>query len=190
MGLINKILGVLAIIGLLGSGIFFRMYTNSEEKAERTESAWKDAEKANKSLTLEYNELNKRQKKRIGEISDSLDIKPKFITRYVKIPIRDTVRITDTIYVGTVKIDSNTYAFNKDTACFSIEGLVKLTSKEPQVAITKLEYDNDIEYLVYLERRQMQWWIIKYKSLTKKDAKLEVVSECGVVVVEDVKIVK
>lgn len=186
----NKYL--LIVTAILAVLLFFagKKIINDSKTIDRIEQAYKVAEDDNKALVLKYNELNKRQKDRINKLSDSLKIKPKFITEYVYIKIRDAITITDTVFIPTTKIVDDFFTFKEDTACFSIEGVINIEDSIPSIAITKYKYDNNSEYLVYLERRKMEWWIFKYKSLRKKDVTLEVISECGTVNVENVKLIK
>lgn len=190
MGLFKKIfiaVFILLIISTFGLG---KLYWDSKQKAERIEASYKSLEDDNKTLTLRYSELNIRQKNQIDSLSDSLKVKPKFITRYVRIVTNDTIYITDTVYIHGEYVAEGIYSFSKDTSCFSMDWVVDINNIIPKSAITQLSYNNEIEYLLYLERRQRQWWFIKYRSWFKKDAKLKSVSKCGKSKVEDIEIIK
>lgn len=179
-------------IAILGTLLFFagKKMINDSRTIDRIEQAYKIIEDDSKVLSLKYNELNKRQEIRIGKLSDSLKIKPKFIVRYVNIKTTDTIHIIDTVYREGIYIGPGMYSFNQDTGCFHIEWVVDAINKVPRSALTNLIYDNEIEYLVYLERRKKEFWFIKYRSWFKKDAKLKSTSKCGKSKVEDINIIK
>ena len=190
MGFLNKILLVIIIILVIFGGTFFMLHKSVKDKANRIEVAYGNLEKDNKLISLKHKELTNRQKIQIIKLTDSLKIKPKFVTEYVYIKTTDTITLIDTIYKEGKKINPGIYSFNQDTGCFHIEWVVDAINKIPKSALTNLIYDNKIEYLVYLKRREKKFWFIKYKSWFKKDATLETFSKCGESKVEVINIIK
>jgi hypothetical protein len=179
--------GALIISGI---AIFALLKSNSNKSDDivRMERNYKDLEKENKTLNLSYKELNDRQAAKIKQLSDSLDIKPKHLIRYVEVKVTDS--IVDTVIINTIQIDTNKYAFNKDTACFRIEGIVNTKTLPPSIELTKLAYDNEIDYIVYKQRRMWNFWFIHTRWFGKMETKLDVKSECGKSNVEDIEIIK
>jgi len=184
----NKyLIGIVIALGI-SLGAVINSSIKQKHRANRMTEQYQKSLNDNKSLELTYKELNSDQRDRIKELSDSLDIKPKKIKEYVNIYITDT--IIDTVFAEVTRVDSNTYAFAKDTACFMVKGLVHITPIAPIIQITELQYSNTIEYIVYLNRREWKFLFVRSKFLGKKYVDIDVIQECGTAKVEDVKLIK
>ena len=149
---------------------------------------YKEAINDNNELNLKYTELNQIQKKRIDRLTDSLKIKPQKVKEYVYVNIYDTIH--DTIRVELKLIEPFTYKFSKDTACFSIEGLINNKNDIPEMQFTQLYYSNNVEYLIYWERKKWEFMFIKSRLFGKKENQLEVISKCGYSTVQKINIIK
>lgn len=181
---------LLLIILALGIslGLFVNKSINESNRADRMTENYQKSEDSNKIIVASLNELTKNQSNRIDELADSLNIKQKSITKYVKIKVKDSIPYpVETIIT---KVDSGVYEFSRDTACFSIVGNVSLLESEPIVSITKLTYDNIIEYLVYIERKQWQFLFIKSRLFGHKEVKLETISKCGISTTTNIELIK
>lgn len=186
--MLNKILTALLAISFVFIGVLYKSNHINKNTAIRLEDNYNSSIKENKVLHLKMNELSNELYGRIDSLSYKLKIKPKQITRYVHIRTIDTVRIVDTVFSKAIKIDSILYAFNKDTACFHISGLIK--SSPISIAFTELEHKNNIEYLLFLERNEWEWWFIRSRLFGRKIVKLETFSDCGISTVEEIEIIK
>ena len=184
----NKYLLAAALV--LGIVVFFLVKSNLSLRntSQRLTTNLQEVVEENKQFILKYDELNKVQKARIDELADSLKIKPKFVQEYINVVIHDTIR--DTIQVTLVQTEPFTYKFTEDTACFHIEGLINNKDQKPKLSFTNLEYDNTIEGVLYLQRKQWKIWFIKSRFLGHKEAKLETFSKCGKSTIDDIKIIK
>jgi hypothetical protein len=173
------------LLGIIG----IKKYAdNQKDRADRMTENYSKLEDNNKQLELTYKELNDRQLETITRLSDSLDIKPKTIEKIVTVTVIDSIPYPVETFVE--KIDSNTYKFKRDTGCFKIRGRVFILDSIPNVIIDKLEYNNVIDYVVYLQRKQWELWFIKSRLFGRKEAELEIITKCGESTVEEVKLIK
>lgn len=184
----NKYL--LLLVVMLGVSLFFTGKYAINKKADyvRVNNNYQESVEKNKQIVATYEELNKVQKKKISDLADSLKVKPKFIKEVILVNVGDTIR--DTIPVEVVKVKPFVYTFSKDTACFSIDGIINNEDKAPKLSFTKLQYNNEISGVLYIQRKQWKMWFIKSRFLGQKEAKLETFSECGTSTIEDIKIIK
>lgn len=186
----NSIIVILFILSLMFfSGFLMNKVIEYRDNYKRMESMYKETENANKLLSLKHDELLISTQNRIKELSDSLKIKPKKIKEYVTVVVKDST-LKDTFEVETFIKDTNIYQFNKDTACFSINGFIDNTDSIPSLYFTGLYYDNKIEYIIYEQRKEWNFLFIRSRFLGKKETQLHTFSKCGESTVEDIKIIK
>jgi len=186
--MLNKILFILIIVLGIGCFISYTNWQSNKERADRMTVNYKEAVKDNHELNLKYKELTDEQRNKIDKLTDSLKIKPKTVKEFVEVVIVDSIPYpVETI---VTKIDSNTFEFNRDTACFHIKGLTKITSTSPIITITELTYNNTVDYIVYTQRREWKFLFIKCRWFGKKETKLEVVPECGETTVQKINLIK
>lgn len=176
---------------IVAGGFIYVLLGNNADNKEtisRMERNYRELERERKALVLTYDELNDRQAAKIKQLSDSLEIKPKHLIRYVGIQTVDSIR--DTIPVEIIKIDTNVYSFKKDTACFQVAGLISTKTSPPSIELTNLTYRNEIDYIVYKQRRKWDFWFIHTRWFGKMETKIDIQSNCGESRVEDIEIIK
>lgn len=188
MKLTTKILIIAVVLLSIALGLFYHQWQNNKDRADRMSINYNDVVKENFDLNLKYSELNEFQKKRIDRLTDSLKIKTKKVKEYVYVNITDTIH--DTIRIELTLIEPFTYKFSKDTACFSIEGLINNKNDIPELQFTQLEYSNNVEYLIYCQRKKWEFWFIKSRLFGKKENQLEVISKCGTSTVQKINLIK
>lgn len=186
--MVNKFPLIATAVSILLTVSLFNVNNKNKHRADRFEDNYASSIEDNAKLTIKFNEMNDNLYSTIDSLSNELSIKPKQVTKYIKISTVDTMYMIDTIYEKVYFVDSNKYSFKKDTGCFVIEGIVN--TKAPSIAFTRLSYNNDVDYLVYLERKEWEWFIFKSKLFGRKIAQIKTFSECGDVKSTEVEIIK
>jgi len=188
MTVLNKIFIGFSVVLALTLGVTYSLYEKEKNKADRMQSNYIQMNNNNRKLSLKLSELDDKHKAMVDSLSEIIDEKPKEIIRYTNVYIKDT--IIDTVYVSLNKESDTTYTFLESKDCFTVGGNIYVKDSIPSLTITKLEYNNDITYIVYLERQPWTFLWIETKLFGKKEANLEVISDCGSVTVEDVELIK
>lgn len=179
--------GIIIVLGV-SVVLLFNKVNKESNRADRMTTNYVEMNNANKMLNLKYNELDDRHKRETDSLANLLDVKPKEILKYVNIYVRDTIR--DTVYVGLTEVNDTTFMFNEKMGCIEVGGRLVIDNNKPELTFDNVSYNNDIKYVVYLDRKEWQVWFIKSKLFGKKEAELKVFPKCGDVTVEEVELIK
>lgn len=165
---------------------------NSERSdKERWQSNYMEANKTareNKNIVLKQKEFLKQKDDRIYRLIDSLNIKPKTVTKYVERVIIQ--HETDTINVVTEKIATGIYKISDSGPCFTWSGIITLTNDKtpPEVKRTAFDYKNTFREITV--NRTAKGKFLFFKVWDKKKADVKIIPECGEEVIKTVNIIK
>ena len=133
---------------------------------ERWQSNYMEATKTareNKDIALTLKEFIKLKDDRISRLLDSLNIKPKIVTKY---EIQTIIqRETDTIEVEVFKIGAGTYKINDSGPCYTWTGFAILSQDSLNVKREAFTYNNIIQDLYYRKQKgRFLFWKTYYKD--------------------------
>ena len=146
---------------------------------ERWQSNYMEATKTareNKDIALTLKEFIKLKDDRISRLLDSLNIKPKIVTKY---EIQTIIQHDTTIKeVEVFKIGAGTYNITDSGPCFVWSGKVSILSEDSlKVARNRFEYNNTVEDLYYRKQKgRFLFWKTYYKDKVDHVS----VPKCGV----------
>ncbi len=188
----NKILIILItiIIVLCGIlGVTYKRMTVHKADSIRHEQNYTQSQKDVQRIQLSYREFKDQKSNKIDSLLHELNIKPKQIESIIT--IRTTYTNTDTIFVPLTQTNVNSFEFIERIDCTEIEGsiITGLTNK-PELSITNLSHNDEIDYVAYWKRRQWRLLGIKTRLFGKKLGELKVVSKCGNINVHQIDIIK
>jgi len=179
---------LLIIVALgLSLGLFVNKAIKEADRADRMQVNYTEMNEKNKMLDLKYSELDDTRKAEVDSLSLLLDIKPKEVLKVVEIEVHDT--IVDTVFVDLYRVNDTTFRFMEKINCFNIGGTLSIKDSIPTLILGNVNYNNNIKYVVYLDRKEWQIWFIKSKLFGRKEAELEVFPECGKATVEEVELI-
>lgn len=161
---------------------------NRKVKADRMENNFTQMSNDNKMLNIRYSELDTRRMSVIDSLAKIIKTKPTRIIEYVNVYIVDT--IVDTINITLLKQSDTVFLFSERFNCLTIDGQLSISNNEPELLFNNMVYTNDVKYVVYLARVRRKVWFFNTKLFGRKEAKLEIIPECGTVTIETVKLIK
>ena len=130
----------------------------------------------NREYILTQNEFIRLKNERITRLLDSLNIKPKIVTKY---EIQTIIQHDTTIKeVEVFKIGAGTYNITDSGPCFVWSGKVSILSEDSlKVARNRFEYNNTVEDLYYRKQKgRFLFWKTYYKDKVDHVS----VPKCGV----------
>ena len=128
--------------------------------------------------------------KKLDSVLKIMKIKPKTLQNITV--IHNHFSDTTIIESPVKKINDSIYSFSDTTKCFVVGGIVDTSSDVPIIKIYNREFTGDIYYAQHKERREYRFLGIlwKWRFLGKKESKINIWSECGVVSANRIDIVK
>lgn len=164
---------------------------NSERSdKEQWQSNYMEANKTareNKNIVLKQKEFLSQKDDRIYRLIDSLNIKPKTVTKYVERVIIQ--HETDTINVVTEKIATGVYKISDSGPCFTWTGIATIAEGSPlEIKRTGFDYQNKFKEITI--NRTLKGKFLFFKVWDKKKADVKIIPECGDEVIKTVNIIK
>lgn len=157
---------------------------------ERWQNNYMEANKTareNKNIVLTQKEFLKQKDTRISKLLDSLNIKPKTVTKYVeRVIIQHDTTVQE---VPVEKIATGTYKIKDSGPCFTWSGIVTVLSQDSlNIKRTAFEYENTFREISV--NRTLKGKFLFWKIYDKKQADVKIIPECGVEVIKTVNIIK
>lgn len=182
---------ILALI--ISMSVLFQINRNNRRELIRWKTNYSELDKKYSGdlsyIKLTVDEFKESSNKKIDSILIAAKIKPKQLNNFTT--IINNYSDTSDVKVPVEEISDSLYEFADTLTCMKISGLVDVSKDIPVVTITDRRYDNNIYYMQYTERNKYRFLgLWKWRLFGKKESKIQIFSECGVVNANRIDIVK